>query len=61
MYSDHYYVHYYAHYLLTEAIDNHSMLLAFTAMHNKDIKNGRITKADLIPAEEFQRFNGLIK
>jgi len=51
LYSD----HYYAHWLLTEAIEDYGMLSAFYAMHNKDIKNGRINEEDLIPAEEFQR------
>jgi len=51
LYSD----HYYAHYLFTEAIDNYSQLSAFCAMNNKDIKNGRISENDLIPAEEFQK------
>ena len=51
LYSD----HYYAHWLLTEAIDNYSMLSAFCAMHNTDIKNGRIIEKDLIPADEFQK------
>ena len=51
LYSD----HYYAHWLLTEAIEDYSQLTAFCAMHNKDIKLGRIEEKDLIPKEEFQK------
>ncbi len=50
MYSD----HYYAHWLLTEAIHNSSQLFAFCAMHNKDLKLGRINESNLIPADDFQ-------
>lgn len=46
--------HYKAHFLLTEAIDNRSMLSAFTAMHNRDIKSSRITENDLITEEIYQ-------
>jgi len=46
--------HYYAHWLLTEAINNHSQMHAFCAMHNMDTKNGRINEYDLIPADKFQ-------
>ena len=46
--------HYKAHWLLTEAIDDYGQLLAFTKMHNCDIKNKRITEVDLIPEGEFQ-------
>jgi len=46
--------HYYAHWLLTEALNSSSQLFAFCAMHNKDLKLGRINKSDLIPAEVFQ-------
>ena len=49
------YNHYYAHWLLTEAINNYSMLSAFCAMHNKDIKSGRINKEELISEDNFQR------
>lgn len=49
-YSD----HYYSHFLFTEAIDDYSQLYAFCAMHNKDIKNDRISKNNLISPEEFQ-------
>jgi len=51
LYSD----HYYAHWLLTEAIDDYGQLNAFCAMHNKDIKLGKINESDLIPPEEFQK------
>ena len=50
LYSD----HYYAHWLITESIDDYGQLHAFVAMHNKDIKNGRIEEKDLIPKDEFQ-------
>lgn len=50
-----YYDHYYAHFLLTEAIDDYSMLYSFCAMHNKDLINGRLTKEDLIPPQDFQK------
>ncbi len=50
MYSD----HYYAHWLLTEAIDDFSQLFAFCAMHNKDLKLGRIQESDLILPKMFQ-------
>ena len=50
LYSD----HYYAHWLLTEAIDDYSMLFSFCAMHNKDFVNERLAEEDLITAEEFQ-------
>lgn len=46
--------HYEAHFYLTEAIDDYSQLHAFIAMHNKDIKSGKIEEKDLIPVEEFQ-------
>lgn len=49
-----YYNHYYAHWLFTESIDDYGQLHAFTAMHNSDIKNGRINEEDLIAEEEFQ-------
>jgi len=51
LYSD----HYYAHWLLTESIDDYGQLNAFCAMHNKDMKLGRINESDLIPPEEFQK------
>jgi len=50
LYSD----HYYAHWLLTEAIDDYGQLSAFCAMHNKDMKLGKINETDLIPLKEFQ-------
>ena len=50
LYSEHYYVHW----LITESIDDYGQLHAFVAMHNKDIKNGRIEEKDLIPKDEFQ-------
>jgi hypothetical protein len=51
LYSD----HYYAHWLLTEAIDDYGQLNAFCAMHNKDMKLGRINESDLIPLKDFQK------
>jgi len=51
LYSD----HYYAHWLLSEAVDNYTILSAFCSMHNKDLKNGRIEEKDLIRADEFQK------
>jgi len=51
LYSD----HYYAHWLLTEAIDDYGQLSAFCAMHNKDLKLGRINESDLISSSEFQK------
>ena len=42
LYSD----HYYAHWLLTEAIDNYSMIFSFCAMHSKDFVNKRLSKED---------------
>lgn len=51
LYSD----HYYAHWLLTEAIDNYSVLFSFCAMHSKDLVNKQLPKEDLIAAEEFQK------
>jgi len=54
LYSD----HYYAHWLLTEAIDDYGQLSAFCAMHNKDMKLGKIEEKDLIPPEEFQKKMG---
>lgn len=46
-----YYNHYYAHWLITEAIDNISMIYAFCAMHFKDVKLKRINKEDLLSEE----------
>jgi len=46
--------HYYAHWLLTEALYSPSMLFAFCAMHNKDIKNNRLEEKDLIAKSDFQ-------
>lgn len=43
-----YYDHYYAHYLLTLAIDHIAVLYSFVAMHNADVKNGRLSQSDLI-------------
>lgn len=43
-----FYNHYYAHLLLTYAISDYGQLSAFLAMHNKDIKLGRITENDLL-------------
>ncbi len=40
--------HYYAHWLITEAIDSHSQLYAFCAMHYKDFTLGRIKECDLL-------------
>lgn len=40
--------HYYAHWLITESIDNNSMLYAFCAMHFKDFKLKRIKEEDLL-------------
>lgn len=51
LYSD----HYYAHWLITEAIDDYSMLFSFCAMHSKDFANKRLSKEDLIAAEDFQK------
>lgn len=45
--------HYYAHYLLYRAINHFSTIFAFTSMHNKDFKLGRITENDLIQKDEF--------
>lgn len=45
--------HYYAHYLLYMAINHFSTIFAFTSMHNKDFKLGRITENDLISKDEF--------
>jgi len=47
--------HYYAHWLFTEAIDDYGQLSAFCAMHNKDMKLGKIEEKDLISPEEFQK------
>jgi len=47
--------HYYAHWLLTEAINDYGQLSAFCAMHNKDMKLGKIEEKDLISHEEFQK------
>ena len=46
--------HYYAHWLLTEAIDDYSMLHSFCAMHYKDFANNRLSEENLINLEEFQ-------
>jgi len=51
LYADHYYVHW----LLTEAINDYGQLSAFCAMHNRDLKSGRINESDLIPLDEFQK------
>ena len=50
LYSD----HYYAHWLLTESIDEFTMLYAFCAMHNKDFANNRLSVEDLINPNDFQ-------
>ena len=50
LYSD----HYYAHWLLTEAIDDYSMLHSFCSMHNKDVANKRLSSEDLIDMKKFQ-------
>ena len=47
--------HYYAHWLLSEAIDDYSILSSFCAMHNTDVKNGRIEENNLIPPDKFQK------
>lgn len=47
------YNHYYAHFLLSEAINHHSILHAFCAMHNKDIKLKRIKENELISEEKY--------
>lgn len=46
--------HYIAHFLFCLAIDNYSQNSAFIAMSNKDVKNGRISKDDLIDPDIFQ-------
>ena len=43
-----YYDHYYAHYLLQQATSHPSILYAFTTMHHKDSKIGRIKEDELI-------------
>ena len=50
-----YYNHYFAHYLLTQAIDHHSVYSSFCAMHNKDLKLGRIKFQNLIDKEEYEK------
>ena len=50
LYSD----HYYAHWLFTEAVNDYSQLHAFCAMHNCDMKLGRINESDLIHPDKFQ-------
>lgn len=50
-----YYNHYYAHYLLQEAIIHPSILYAFTTMHHKDSKIGRIKEAELIDSDTFNQ------
>ena len=47
--------HYYAHWLMTEAINDYSQLFAFTGMHCKDFKKGKLEEKDLIPDDEFQK------
>lgn len=46
-----FYNHYYAHWLLTTAISDYGQLNACLAMHNKDIKLGRINDNDLLSEE----------
>jgi len=48
-----YYDHYYAHWLLTEATDVYSFYYAFYAMHNKDVKNGRLLESELISKIQY--------
>jgi len=47
--------HYNAHYLLTEAIDNYSILFAFYKMNNVNLAKGLINEKDLIEKEKFEK------
>jgi len=47
--------HYIAHYLLCSVSHQYSIISAFCAMNNLDLKNKRLTEDDLIGAEEYQR------
>ncbi len=46
--------HYYAHWLLYESIKHYSITKSFVAMHNKDIKLGRITEDVLINSKLYE-------
>lgn len=50
-----YYDHYYAHFLLQQATNHPSILYAFTAMHHKDSKIGRIKEDELIDSAIFNK------
>ena len=50
-----YHDHYIAHYLLTLAIDHISVHCAFSGMHNKDFKSGRLLETELICRDEYEK------
>jgi hypothetical protein len=48
-----YYNHYIAHFLLYKAVNHPAVDAAIYGMHNKDYKNGRLTKDQLISEHEY--------
>ena len=50
-----YYDHYMAHYILAQALDHLAVLHSFVAMHNKDLKLGRLSRDELIDPETYNQ------
>lgn len=50
-----YYDHYMAHYMLAQSLDHLAVLHSFVAMHNKDLKLGRVSRDELIDAETYNQ------